>query len=114
MTDSTKPHFHLPSIFDNQSGWGPASDLVPAQFNEIPYAPYSKGDKLGRVADWTNPEGQKQDNREQTRQGRTGGFNRFNKGKESMMCEWMLMKNRTTSSLRRFICFCLCLLSQRR
>ncbi|CAO3703821.1 unnamed protein product [Rhizopus stolonifer] len=58
--------------------WGPASDLVPEQFREIPYAPFSKGDKLGRVADWTNPEGQKQDNREQTRQNRTG-FNRFNK-----------------------------------
>ncbi|KAG1456181.1 hypothetical protein G6F56_006889 [Rhizopus delemar] len=78
MTDSTQPRFQLPSIFDNQTGWGPASDLVPEQFREIPYAPFSKGDKLGRVADWTNPEGQKQDNREQTRQNRTG-FNRFNK-----------------------------------
>ncbi|KAI9282251.1 eukaryotic translation initiation factor 3 subunit D [Sporodiniella umbellata] len=78
MSESTQPHFQLPSIFDNQNGWGPASDLVPDQFREIPYAPFSKGDKLGRVADWTNPEGQKQDNREQTRQNRTG-FNRFNK-----------------------------------
>ncbi|CEG78782.1 Putative Eukaryotic translation initiation factor 3 subunit D [Rhizopus microsporus] len=78
MANSTKPHFQLPSIFDYEGGWGPASDLVPDQFKDIPYAPYSKGDKLGRVADWTNPEGQKQDNRETTRQGRTG-FNRFNK-----------------------------------
>jgi translation initiation factor 3 subunit D len=79
---SSKPHFYLPTIHDSQGGWGPASNVVPEQFRDIPYAPYSKGDKLGRVADWTNPEGQKQDNRETGRQGRTG-FNRFNRGKLS-------------------------------
>lgn len=76
----SKPHFYLPALHDNENGWGPAN-VIPAQFRDIPYAPYSKGDKLGRVADWTNPEGQKQDNRENMgRQGRTG-FNRFNRGK---------------------------------
>ncbi|KAF7723236.1 hypothetical protein EC973_002174 [Apophysomyces ossiformis] len=79
MTDSNTPRFFLPKISDSQSGWGPASDVIPDQFRDIPYTPYSKSDKLGRVADWTNPEGQKQDNREVTgRQGRTG-FNRFNR-----------------------------------
>ncbi|KAI9364771.1 eukaryotic translation initiation factor 3 subunit D [Pilaira anomala] len=80
MTDSTKPQFFLPPIYDSQGGWGPASDVIPQQFRDIPYAPYSKSDKLGRVADWTNPEGQKQDNNQTTgnRQGRTG-FNRFNR-----------------------------------
>ncbi|KAL0078257.1 eukaryotic translation initiation factor 3 subunit D [Phycomyces blakesleeanus] len=79
MAESTKPHFYLPKIFDNEGGWGPATNVIPNQFRDIPYAPYSKGDKLGRVADWTNPDGQKQDNREVTgRQGRTG-FNRFNR-----------------------------------
>ncbi|KAI8375038.1 eukaryotic translation initiation factor 3 subunit D [Choanephora cucurbitarum] len=80
MTDSSKPHFFLPTFHNSESGWGPSSAVTPEQFREIPYAPYSKADKLGRVADWTNPEGQKQDNRETTggRQGRTG-FNRFNK-----------------------------------
>ncbi|KAI7863763.1 translation initiation factor eIF3d Moe1 [Spinellus fusiger] len=82
MTDSTQPHFYLPKIFDNEGGWGPATHVIPNQFRDIPYAPYSKGDKLGRVADWTNPEVQKQDNREVTgRQGRTG-FNRFNKDQQ--------------------------------
>ncbi|CAO3590710.1 unnamed protein product [Absidia cylindrospora] len=77
MTDS-KPHFYLPTLHDSENGWGPAN-VIPSQFRDIPYAPYSKGDKLGRVADWTNPDGQKQDNRENTgRQGRAG-FNRFNR-----------------------------------
>jgi translation initiation factor 3 subunit D len=81
MTDSNKPHFFLPTINDSECGWGPASNVIPEQFRDIPYAPYSKADKLGRVADWTNPDGQKQDNRETAgRQGRTG-FNRFNRGK---------------------------------
>ncbi|KAI7902562.1 eukaryotic translation initiation factor 3 subunit D [Cokeromyces recurvatus] len=80
MTDSSKPQFVLPSINDNEGGWGPSNDVIPQQFREIPYTPYSKSDKLGRVADWTNPDGQKQDNNQTTggRQGRTG-FNRFNR-----------------------------------
>ncbi|KAI9244217.1 eukaryotic translation initiation factor 3 subunit D [Helicostylum pulchrum] len=83
MTDSTKPQFFLPPIYDSQGGWGPASDVIPQQFCDIPYAPYSKSDKLGRVADWTNPEGQKQDNNQTAgnRQGRTG-FNRFNRDQQ--------------------------------
>lgn len=80
MTDSSKPHFFLPPINDFEGGWGPASDVVPEQFRDIPYAPFSKSDKLGRVADWTNPEGQKQDNRETTGGRQRTGFNRFNKG----------------------------------
>lgn len=79
MADS-KPEFALPPIKDNSIGWGPASDVLPEQFRDIPFAPYSKGDKLGRIADWSAPETQKQDNRETS--GRTGrqGFSRFNKG----------------------------------
>lgn len=79
MTDSNKPHFYLPAINDFEGGWGPANDVVPEQFRDIPYAPFSKSDKLGRVADWTNPEGQKQDNRETTSRQRAN-FNRFGKG----------------------------------
>ncbi|KAI9301571.1 eukaryotic translation initiation factor 3 subunit D [Cunninghamella echinulata] len=75
----SKPHFLLPTLHDSEYGWGPASDVVPTEFRDIPYAPYSKADKLGRVADWTNPDGQKQDNRENSgRQGKQG-FNRFNR-----------------------------------
>jgi len=75
----SRPRFALPPIKDSSIGWGPASDVLPEQFRDIPYAPYSKGDKLGRIADWSAPETQKQDNREIS--GRTGrqGFNRFSK-----------------------------------
>ncbi|KAJ3719372.1 eukaryotic translation initiation factor 3 subunit D [Lentinula raphanica] len=47
--------FSLPPINDNpDGGWGPSSSNFPEQFKfkDIPYAPYSKSDKLGRFADW--------------------------------------------------------------
>jgi translation initiation factor 3 subunit D len=52
--------FSLPPIHDNpDGGWGPSSSNLPEQFKfkDIPYAPYSKSDKLGRFADWNDPSG---------------------------------------------------------
>ncbi|PCH40950.1 eukaryotic translation initiation factor 3 subunit 7 [Wolfiporia cocos MD-104 SS10] len=52
--------FSLPEIHDNpDGGWGPSSSNLPAQFKfkDIPYAPYSKSDKLGRFADWNDISG---------------------------------------------------------
>ncbi|KAJ7102661.1 eukaryotic translation initiation factor 3 subunit D [Mycena crocata] len=49
--------FSLPPINDNPGGgWGPSSSNLPDQFKfkDIPYAPYSKSDKLGRFADWND------------------------------------------------------------
>lgn len=49
--------FSLPPIHDNpDGGWGPSSSNMPTQFKfkDIPYAPYSKSDKLGRFADWND------------------------------------------------------------
>uniref|UniRef100_A0AAX7SDJ8 Eukaryotic translation initiation factor 3 subunit D n=1 Tax=Astatotilapia calliptera TaxID=8154 RepID=A0AAX7SDJ8_ASTCA len=43
--------FHAPVIQDNPSGWGPCA--VPEKFKDMPYQPFSKGDRLGKVADWT-------------------------------------------------------------
>lgn len=40
-------------IHDNPDGWGPPMDLAPAKFQDMPYAPFSKSDRLGRAADWT-------------------------------------------------------------
>ncbi|KAL0950124.1 hypothetical protein HGRIS_010120 [Hohenbuehelia grisea] len=51
------PSFSLPPIIDNpDGGWGPSSSNLPEQFKfkDIPYAPYSKSDKLGRFADWND------------------------------------------------------------
>ncbi|KAF9898917.1 hypothetical protein BX616_003457 [Lobosporangium transversale] len=47
--------FKLPPVSDSQNGWGPVG--LSSQFRDIPYAPYSKADKLGRIADWSAAEG---------------------------------------------------------
>lgn len=57
--------FSLPQINDNpDGGWGPSSSNFPSQFKfkDIPYAPYSKSDKLGRFADWNDPSDGRQTN----------------------------------------------------
>ncbi|KAG9317712.1 translation initiation factor eIF-3 subunit D [Chiua virens] len=49
--------FSLPPIHDNpDGGWGPSPSNIPEKFKfkDIPYAPYSKSDKLGRFADWND------------------------------------------------------------
>ena len=49
--------FELPAIHDNpEGGWGPSSSNIPDdfKFKEVPYAPFSKADKLGRFADWND------------------------------------------------------------
>ena len=44
-------HFKTPAIQDNPTGWGPCD--VPDQFKDIPYQPFSKGDRLGKVSPQT-------------------------------------------------------------
>lgn len=44
-------HFIPPEIHDNPDGWGPCD--IPRQFKDMPYQPFSKGDRLGKVSDWT-------------------------------------------------------------
>jgi len=43
--------FEPPVIQDNPTGWGP--NTIPAQFKDMPYQPFSKSDRLGKVSDWT-------------------------------------------------------------
>ncbi|XP_075505455.1 eukaryotic translation initiation factor 3 subunit D-like [Primulina tabacum] len=50
--------FELGSVPFNSDGWGPpdssASAIsVPNQPSNVPFAPFSRSDKLGRIADWT-------------------------------------------------------------
>ena len=40
-------HFTPPTIQQNDEGWGPAG--MPEQFKDMPYQPFSKGDRLGKV-----------------------------------------------------------------
>ena len=46
--------FTLPKLADNTRFWGPVNLALPASLNEVPYAPFSKGDNVGRAADWTS------------------------------------------------------------
>lgn len=43
--------FLPPKIQDNPDAWGPSDP--PEQYRDLPYAPFSKGDRLGKVSDWT-------------------------------------------------------------
>lgn len=43
--------FNAPVIQDNPFGWGPCEVL--ARFRDMPYQPFSKGDRLGKISDWT-------------------------------------------------------------
>lgn len=54
--------------------WGPTPTATFKQFESIPYAPFSKSDKLGRVADWYEQEDQQQ--QQQQYQQRIGGNRR--------------------------------------
>ena len=40
-------HFIPPEIQENPNGWGPNS--VPEQFKDMPYQPFSKSDRIGKV-----------------------------------------------------------------
>mmetsp|Transcript_32868 Transcript_32868/g.75164 ORF Transcript_32868/g.75164 Transcript_32868/m.75164 type:complete len:564 (-) Transcript_32868:43-1734(-) len=40
-------------IVDNVAGWGPPMVVEDHKFSNIPYAAFSKNDKLGRACDWT-------------------------------------------------------------
>lgn len=51
--------FKLPTLQEATDRWGPpvtagdsASSVLPTEFREIPFAPFAKGDKIGRFADW--------------------------------------------------------------
>ena len=43
--------FDTPDVHFNAGGWGPTEDDLPTQFLDVPYAPFGKGDRLGRAAD---------------------------------------------------------------
>jgi hypothetical protein len=47
MAGEEELHFLAPVIQDNPVGWGPCE--VPEQFKDMPYQPFSKGDRLGKV-----------------------------------------------------------------
>ncbi|KAF6004099.1 Eukaryotic translation initiation factor 3 subunit D [Cyanidiococcus yangmingshanensis] len=40
-------------FYDNPEGWGPPLDLAPERYRNVPYASFSRLERLGRVADFT-------------------------------------------------------------
>ncbi|KAJ1677493.1 hypothetical protein EV182_006058, partial [Spiromyces aspiralis] len=48
------PGFELPSLAENKNGWGPMLPVATSQFQDVPYAPFSKADNVSRIADWTH------------------------------------------------------------
>lgn len=45
--------FDFSSLPDTDASWGPSDDVPESmKFHDVPYAPFSKTDKLGKAADW--------------------------------------------------------------
>eukprot|EP00270_Netrium_digitus_P011632 TRINITY_DN3718_c0_g1_i1.p1 TRINITY_DN3718_c0_g1~~TRINITY_DN3718_c0_g1_i1.p1 ORF type:complete len:583 (+),score=160.88 TRINITY_DN3718_c0_g1_i1:136-1884(+) len=66
-------HFVVPKLADNPEGWGPTS--IPEAFNEIPYAPFNKSDRVGRASDWTSQGFKQGGGGGQYEKERSGGIN---------------------------------------
>lgn len=54
----------LVSALPSTDSWGPPV-AKETTLNGVPYAPYSKGDKLGRMADWTDSKDRERGGRQQ-------------------------------------------------
>ncbi|KAK9467849.1 eukaryotic translation initiation factor 3 subunit D [Lipomyces arxii] len=53
---ASAPPFTLPTLSDPSSAWGPPANeanISGLSFEGAPFAPFSKSDKLGKLADWT-------------------------------------------------------------
>eukprot|EP00285_Hemiselmis_virescens_P012595 CAMPEP_0173390824 /NCGR_PEP_ID=MMETSP1356-20130122/16291_1 /TAXON_ID=77927 ORGANISM="Hemiselmis virescens, Strain PCC157" /NCGR_SAMPLE_ID=MMETSP1356 /ASSEMBLY_ACC=CAM_ASM_000847 /LENGTH=104 /DNA_ID=CAMNT_0014348305 /DNA_START=22 /DNA_END=332 /DNA_ORIENTATION=- len=42
----------MPLVQDNENGWGPEPDACPEHLRHLPFAPFSKNDRLGRAVEW--------------------------------------------------------------
>jgi translation initiation factor 3 subunit D len=78
--------FTLPSLKENQNGWGP--NALPEQFTDLPYQKFSKSDRIGKIADWSqqpNPYEKKQFNKylPQFSVGNVGQYSYFHEEDES-------------------------------
>ena len=55
MVGTVQPRLKVPNVADNPNGWGPSKGffMPENQLQNVPYAPFSKNERIGRVADWT-------------------------------------------------------------
>lgn len=49
--ENSLPQFDLLTLHENDKGWGPIE--IPKEFEGVPYQPFSKDTRLGRIADWS-------------------------------------------------------------
>ncbi|WFC99798.1 hypothetical protein MYAM1_002543 [Malassezia yamatoensis] len=59
-------HFQLPKVATDDGLWGPptgkeATLALPEDFQQIPFSPFLKGDRIGRIADWNTAGGTNED-----------------------------------------------------
>lgn len=47
------PRFDQPEVVGNEEGWGPPATDIELPYLGVPYAPFAKGERLGKVADWS-------------------------------------------------------------
>lgn len=55
MTEGTAGEFavfDLPKLQFNEDGWGPTWE-IPQNFRDMPYQPFCKSDRMGKISDWT-------------------------------------------------------------
>ncbi|KAI9297601.1 translation initiation factor eIF-3, subunit D [Neoconidiobolus thromboides FSU 785] len=78
-SNGAKPSFQLPIVEDNELSWGPNMSHLDKNFNQIPYAPFSKSDRIGKFADWSNEANNRQldNNRKQEQAYGASGENPF-------------------------------------
>ncbi len=50
VSEEVKPKFLFPIVPGNPSGWGPCD--LPEQFKDVPYQPFSKADRVGKVGSY--------------------------------------------------------------
>lgn len=69
----------LVAALPSEDGWGPPTTSE-TTLDGVPYAPYSKGDKLGRMADWTTEGKDGRDGR--------GGRQQYNRNYRGAIHTW--------------------------
>lgn len=92
MTAESLDYVRICESCPPSDGWGP-SVTTETTLDGVPYAPFSKGDKLGRMADWTT-EGKDRE------RGSRMQFQRNYRGNSVGVCEAQTRANSTQTSKR--------------
>ncbi|PVU95096.1 hypothetical protein BB561_002051 [Smittium simulii] len=107
---SDLPSFLLPKILDAPISWGPDIDPNESTISEAPYTPFSKFDRIGKVADWASMDGSKgqSDNKggQKGKQSRDMAYQSYGSNQDSTFAfqeadnnaDFSLVDNRTTAA----------------